>query len=34
MTAKGFYNDVVKGNHGEDQETDCKTITKMKKKAG
>lgn len=32
QSPKGIYNAVVKGNHGEDEETDCKTIAKMKKK--
>lgn len=32
QSAAGFYHAVVSANHGEEQETDCKIINKMKKK--
>ena len=32
QTEKGIYHAVVKGNHFEEAETDCKIILKMKKK--
>jgi len=31
-TSNGIYNRVVKANHGENTETECKNIAKMKKK--